>query len=128
MSTFAVFGMTRAAALEEAKKKTPSTRDDKDAPGGKRQLTMAEWLEACDRVADQIMAGRKVRQLSVLLDSPEFAQQFIDLARKTDKCRDMRIKARCALTDAAGKPILNKKTKAPRYGFADWTPTGAQVA
>jgi hypothetical protein len=128
MSTFAVFGMTRAAALDEAKKKTPPTRDDKDAPGGKRQLTMPEWIEACEKAADQIMAGRKVRQLSVLLDTPEFAQQFIELARRTDKCRDMRIKARCVLTDAAGKPIIDKKTNAPRYGFMEWQPAGAQVA
>lgn len=124
----AVFGMTRSAALEEAKKKTPSQRDDKDAPGGKRQLTMAEWLAACEAAADQIMAGRKVRQLSVLLDSPDFAQQFIDLARRTDKCRDMRIKARCVLTDAQNKPILDKKTNAPRYGFTEWQPEGARVA
>ncbi|MDG9928296.1 MULTISPECIES: hypothetical protein [unclassified Pseudomonas] len=128
MSTFAVFGMTRAAALEEAKKKTPSTRDNKDTPGGKQQLTMDEWLEAVERCAEVIMAGRKVRQLSVLLDSPEFAQQFIDLARRTDKCRDMRIKARCVLTDAQGKPIIDKKTKALRYGFVDWMPTKGQAA
>lgn len=124
MSTFAVFGMTRAAALEEAKKKTPSTRD---APGGKQQLTMAEWLEACEKAADHIMAGTKVRQLSVLLDSPEFAQQFIDLARRTDKCRDMRIRARCALTDARGKQIVDPKTKAPKYGFTDWQPAAASA-
>lgn len=127
MSTFAVFGMTRAAALEEAKKKTPSTRDNKDAPGGKQQLTMAEWLEACEKAADHIMAGRKVRQRSVLLDSPEFAQQFIDLARRTDKCRDMRIRARCVLTDASGKTIIDPKTKAPKYGFTDWQPVAASA-
>lgn len=35
MSTFAVFGMTRAAAEAEARKKTPTTRADKSRGGGR---------------------------------------------------------------------------------------------
>ena len=34
----------------------------------------------------------------------------------------MRIKAKCALVDAQGKPIVNPKTKAPKVGFVEWSP------
>lgn len=49
----------------------------------------------------------------------------MELARKTLRCRDLKIKAKAVLTDAKGKPILNPKTKAPKVGFTDW-PTKQQ--
>lgn len=122
MSTFAAFGMTRTVAVTEARKKTATVRDNKDAPGGRESIPMDEWVELVERRADKIMEGGQVRQLSQLLDSPQFAQEFIDLARRTDKCRDMRIKARCVLKDALGEPIVDPKSGAPRYGFIEWVP------
>lgn len=74
------------------------------------------------------MASEKVKQLSNLYDAPQYAQQFIDLARKQGDCRDLRIRARCALTDAKGKPVLNPKTRIPRIGWADWHPEAWKVA
>jgi hypothetical protein len=38
----------------------------------------------------------------------------------TGNCRDMKIKAKRVITDAGGKPILNKKTKAPKVGFCEY--------
>jgi hypothetical protein len=72
--------------------------------------------------------GGTVRQLSPLFDAPQYAEQFIELARKTIKCRDMRIRFKAVLTDAKGKPIINPKTKAPKVGFADWKPAKAEQA
>lgn len=57
-----------------------------------------------------------------LFDAPQYAEQFIALARKGGKCRDMRIRAKAVLKDAEGKPIVNPKTKAPKVGFTDWPP------
>ena len=63
-----------------------------------------------------------VRQLSPLFDAPQYAEQFIELARKTLRCRDMQIRAKAVLVDAKGKPIISPKTKAPRVGFSEWPP------
>ena len=63
-----------------------------------------------------------MRQLSPLFDAPQYAELFIELARKTLQCRDMRIRSKAVLTDTKGKPIINPKTKAPKVGFAEWPP------
>lgn len=65
------------------------------------------------------MVGEKVKQLSVLFDAPQYAEQFMVLTRKQCVCRDLRIRAKCVLTDADGRPIINKKTKAPKVGWMD---------
>lgn len=128
MSTFAVFGMTRAVALAEAKKRTKGTRKNLKAPGGVEQIPLAEWLALVEKKADQIMGGGTARQLSPLFDAPQYAEQFIELARKTIQCRDMRIRSKSVLTDAQGKPIINPKTKAPKVGFADWVAAKSEQA
>ncbi|WP_257645161.1 hypothetical protein [Pseudomonas putida] len=74
------------------------------------------------------MSSEKVRQLSNLFDAPQYAQQFIDLARKHSECRDMRIRARCAMTDAKGNPVINPKTKMPRIGWSDYGADGKAKA
>ena len=122
MSTFAVFGMTHDVALAEAKKRTKGTRKNVKAPGGVEPIPLSEWLELVEKKADQIMGGGTSRQLSPLFDAPQYAEQFIELARKTLRCRDMRIKAKAVLVDAKGKPIINPKTKAPKVGFSEWPP------
>ena len=66
------------------------------------------------------MGGGTVRQFSPLFDAPQYAEQFIELARKTIQCRDLRIRAKRIMTDAEGRPIINPKTKAPRVGFCEW--------
>ncbi|MNJ77044.1 hypothetical protein D3C77_744560 [compost metagenome] len=42
------------------------------------------------------------------------------LTRKHCKCRDLRIRAKCVLTDEKGHPITNKKTKVPKVGWTDY--------
>lgn len=64
--------------------------------------------------------GGTVRQLSPLFDAPQYAEQFIELARKTIQCRDLRIRSKSFMADADGKPIINPKTKAQRVGFSEW--------
>ena len=122
MSTFAVFGMTRDVALAEAKKRTKGTRKNIKAPGGVEPIPLAEWMELVEKKTEQIMGGGTARQLSPLFDAPQYAEQFIELARKTIQCRDLRIRAKCVMTDAEGKPIINPKTKAQRVGFCEWQP------
>ncbi|MBC2658602.1 hypothetical protein H7A76_24455 [Pseudomonas sp. MSSRFD41] len=128
MSTFAVFGMTAGVALAEARKITKTTRPSGKAGCPPLELTLAEWNEAVDKQAAAIFGGEKVKQLSQLFDAPQYAQQFIELARKAGPCRDLRIRAKAVLTDAEGKPVINPKTKAPMVGWADWSPPSAKVA
>lgn len=66
-----------------------------------------------------------VRQLSPLFDALQYAEQFLELARKILRCRDLKIRAKALLTDARGKPILNPKTNAPKVGFFEWPPKPA---
>lgn len=122
MSTFAVFGMTLDVATTEARKKTSGTRKNLKVLGGVEPIPEAEWLEMVRKRVEKIMRGGTVRQLSPMFDAPQYAEQFIELARKTLKCRDMRIRAKAMLVDAKGEPIINPKTKAPKVGFIDWPP------
>lgn len=127
MSTFAVFGMTRAMAVAEARKKTPATRADKSR-GGVEPIPLDEWLGMVEAAAGRIMSGTQVRQLSPMFDAPQYAEQFIALARKAGDCRDMRIRAKSELKDATGETIIDPKTKAPKYGFTDWASRGESAA
>lgn len=122
MSTFAVFGMTRDVATAEAKKTVKTTRPDPKRNGHNIELSIDDWMHKVGVRADQIMASARVKQLSPLFDAPQYAEQFIELARKGGKCRDMRIRAKRTLIDAQGEPIINPKTKAPKVGFTDWPP------
>ena len=122
MSTFAVFGMTRDVAMAEAKKTVKTTRPDPKRNGHNIELTVDEWMYKVGVRADQLMAGARVKQLSPLFDAPQYAEQFIELARKSGKCRDMRIRAKRTMVDAQGEPIINPKTKAPKVGFTEWPP------
>lgn len=128
MSTFAVFGMTLDLAKTEARKKTSGTRKNLKAPGGVEPIPEAEWLALVEKRAQKIMGGGTVRQLSPMFDAPQYAEQFIELARKTLKCRDMHIRAKAVLVDAKGKPIINPKTKAPKVGFSEWPPKQQEQA
>lgn len=127
MSTFAVFDMTLDLAKAEARKKTSGTRKNLKAPGGVEPIPEAEWLALVEKRAQKIMGGT-IRQLSPMFDAPQYAEQFIELARKTLKCRDMHIRAKAVLVDAKGKPIINQKTKAPKEGFMDWSPKQESLA
>lgn len=128
MSTFAVFGMTRDMAVAEAKKKVATVKTDGSVPGGRRELTMAEWMEAVEKRAKEIMAGHTVRQLSPMFDAPQYAEEFIALARKTLECRDMHIKLRTTLTDASGQPLTHKKTGAPKTGWRPYVIASSRSA
>ena len=61
MSTFAVFGMTRAYALAEARKRTPTHRFEKDKDGNRRRVEMTsdDWEAAVQDRANSIMGGEQ---------------------------------------------------------------------
>ena len=128
MSTFAVFGMTASAALADARKQTKITKPIGKAGCPPQELTPSEWGEAVQRNADAIMTSEKVKQLSALFDTPQHAQQFIELAKRAGACRDLKIRCKAALLDQKGKKILSPKTRMPVIGWADWTPESHKAA
>ena len=113
--------MTRDVALAETKKCNKSTRKNVKAPCGVEPFPLAEWLELAEKKPNRLWWGT-VRQLSPLFHAPQYAEQFIELARKTIQCRDLRIRAKRIMTDTEGRPIINPKTKAQRVGFCEWQP------
>ncbi|WP_236189348.1 hypothetical protein [Pseudomonas pharyngis] len=125
MTTFAVFGMSESWAREEAKETTSTHKMD----GGKRlERTIAEWEEAVEAEVERIMASKKSVRLSPMFDAPQYAQQFMEMARASLVCRDLKIRTKAVLVDAKNKPIINPKTGAPKVGFADWQPSPAHAA
>ncbi|MDD1010930.1 hypothetical protein M5G27_26000 [Pseudomonas shahriarae] len=96
---------------------------------GKRlERTIAEWEEAVEAEVERIMASKKSVRLSPMFDAPQYAQQFIEMARASIVCRDLKIRTKAVLVDAKNKPIINPKTGAPKVGFADWHPSPACAA
>lgn len=120
MSTFAVFGMTADVALAEARKITKNTRPNPKPNSPPLQLTLAEWNLAVQKCADKIMAGEKVRQLSMLFDAPQYAEQFMELTRKQCVCRGLQIRTKSVLKGVDDQPIMNAKTGAPKVGWAQY--------
>lgn len=115
MSTFAVFGMNRALAVSMARKITPATR-------GGVEIPLEEWEQAVSDYADVIMSGTRTAQLCQPFDAPQFAQQFMQLVREQDDCRDLHVKARTVKKDASGNPMKTKKG-APMMGWQPWSTT-----
>ena len=117
MSTFAVFGMTRDQALSDARKTVKTSRM---TPSGEQTIGMADWLAMCEKRADEIMAGSKVKQLSPLFDAPQFATQFVEMARRSTQSRSLQIRYRSVAKDATGNIVTNKKTGAPKLIWRDY--------
>ncbi|MEO0437910.1 MAG: hypothetical protein AAF098_13475 [Pseudomonadota bacterium] len=107
MSTFAVFGMTESFAREKAKRTTKRYCNGK-------HLSESEWLEAVNENAELLIGkSKKVERISQLFDSPQFAEEYIEIAKK-QRHRDLHIKAYVFELDSDGRPIPNKKTGKPR--------------
>lgn len=96
MSTFAVFGMTESHAHAKARKTTKTSV-------GKRPLSEVEWLEAVDEEANRLMAKGRAQKLSEMFDAPQFAKEFLALARK-DKGRGLHIRMRVLEQQEGLKP------------------------
>lgn len=82
MSTYAVFGMTRARAIEMARKSVKTWKKDPNDPRLTVGLSEAEWEAAVQEQAEKTMAGTQCVQLSEKYDAPSFAFDYLALARK----------------------------------------------
>lgn len=113
MSGFCVYGVTMKDCLEKAAKKTSSY--DKAL---KRHLTVDEYKTKVDALAKELFAaGKGSKQISPAFDAPQFASDWIQVAKKTIENHSIRIMARGEKVDDKGGPVLRKGV--PVIG---WTP------
>lgn len=116
MSVFAVWGMTYAHAFGLAQKKT-RTIDNKG-----NLIPEPDWLKLVHEAAEIIMAGQMIRQLSTKFDAPQFAKEFMEIASRMQRHRNLQIRVWKPLTDDVGKPIYSKNSKKPRMGWHPYEP------
>lgn len=121
MSTFAVFGMTRAAALEMARKKVPTVQQNMVIP-------IDEWEKRVQATTETIMRGDQVRQLSAAFDAPQFAQQWIDIALRGQACRGLHIRAKQVLKDEKGGLQYSPRGKKPKTGWLPYFDASRKAA
>lgn len=81
MSTFRVYGMTEAKARQLGRALPPKNRE-----------SIEEYEERVQERIEKLMNGSQVVPLSALFDAPQFAQQFIAMAQRSGRCRDLCIK------------------------------------
>lgn len=112
MSTFAVWGMTRSHAYSIARKKTPTIDRGYVLPE-------SEWLQRVAAETEAIMRGESIRQLSPKFDAPQFADQFIAMAMRTERHRDLQVRAYRQAKGAHGGPIYIGRSKRPKM---EWQP------
>jgi len=89
---FRVYGVTKEMAKAAAEKKF------KNLPYKKRmEMSPAEAEQFIQEKAAEAFKKMKPVVIGRPLDAPEFAQQLIDLTKKTTECRSLEIRS-CCLT------------------------------
>jgi len=106
MSAFCVFGMTFDAAIKRAEKKV---RDD--------NLPMEQWKKKVHELAEQILIEAKPTQVSPPFDAPQFAKEWIEVARKTSRIHAPKVMVRKPKKDKRGNPVISKTTGLPALGW-----------
>lgn len=89
MSAFAVFGMTRPAAVVLARQRIArhAVRSIQD------EMLEAQYEQAVADLADKIMQSSETAQLSDKFDAPQFAAEFKRLCERTTDYRDLQVMA-----------------------------------
>ncbi|WP_315136810.1 hypothetical protein [Achromobacter marplatensis] len=119
MSAFCVFGMTEPLAKKAAQKAWE-----------KHLATMTKEVRACLTSADEaewiavkteyLLAKAKPVQVSGAFDAPQFAKDYIVLAKRLHRTSRLQVMARGEKKDANGALVISKATKKPLIG---WVPS-----
>lgn len=111
MSTFAVFGMTKAKATADARKRVKTY----DTIGGKVvNFPESEWLARVETEVEKTMAGERDVQLSEAFDAPEFARAYLDLCNRLERSRGLHVRYR----KRSDHP--DPKTGKHKYSWEEW--------
>lgn len=118
MGAFCVYGMT-ASMAKKAAEAASVTWKTRLAPHERAQLSESDlqaWIEA---KAEELLKTGNARQVSGTFDAPQFAVEWIELAKETIRARGLKVMARGEKKDKHGAPIIGKRTKKPVIG---WVP------
>ncbi|RZS80615.1 hypothetical protein [Pigmentiphaga kullae] len=118
MSSFCVFGMTalvaRAIAEEEIGWTVPGENFSRP-----RQISREERAALVDKRAAELFEKRAVRQISPAFDAPQFAHEWLDIARRSTRVRGGCVMVRGPKINAKGAPVISKITGLP---VTTWLP------
>lgn len=117
MTAFCVFASSMPVAIERAKKRV-SLID----PHTKERRTESEWLAVVKEVAPSIFAKMKPVQVSPAFDAPQFAEEWIELARATGDYDGYAIKCRGISRDKTGAPKISKTSGLEITAWVNYEP------
>lgn len=115
---FKVYGVTKETAKAAAEKKF------KNLPLKKRmEMSPAEAEQFIQEEAAEAFKKMKPVVIGKPLDAPEFAQQLIDLTKKTTESRSLEIRINAPQLNNSGGLVINNTTKKPKMGWEKYDPS-----
>lgn len=123
MTAFCVFGVKHSDCLVQARKTVPSYISHGNRE--KTEFPVSQWSIYCDLLADHIFAdAERVKQISAPFDAPQFAHDWIAVAKIWGQIRHAKVMVKGQKKDKRGEPML-KKGK-PVIGWIAYEPSGEQ--
>lgn len=126
MTAFCVFGVKHSDCLIQAKKDVPPaiSHPNPNWPGrAKTEFPVSQWSTYCDLLADHLFANTdRIKQISAPFDAPQFAHDWIAVAKIGEQIRHAKIMVKGQKKDKKGEPMV-KKGK-PVIGWIAYEPTG----
>lgn len=117
MTAFCVFASSMPVAIERAEK-----RVDLIDPVTRKRRTESEWRALVSDAARAIFAKMKPVQVSPAFDAPQFAEEWIDLARATGDYDGYAIKCRGISRDKTGSPKISKTSGLEIIAWVNYEP------
>tara|TARA_B100000508_G_C11330446_1_gene214039 strand:+ start:118 stop:537 length:420 start_codon:yes stop_codon:yes gene_type:complete len=115
---FKVYGVTKETAKAAAEKKF------KNLPFKKRkEMTPADVEQYLQEMAEEAFNKMKPVVIGKPLATPEFAQELIDLTKKTTKCRSLEIRIHAPQLNNAGGLVISNATKKPKMSWEKYDPS-----
>ena len=99
MSSFCVFGIKKSDCVTEARKLIP------------RHIaqTQAQHAMYVDLLVEQLYREKvRVKQIAPAFDAPQFANEWIDIAKRSGQARSMRIMVQGPKVDKNGGAVMRK--------------------
>ena len=120
MSAFCVFGMTEPVAKKIAERQfeTMLRKLSKTQLAELDDAAEKAWI--AEKTADILTSGKSI-QVSPPFDAPQFAAEWIELARRTAKATRCRIMVRGEKLDKNGARIISKATKRPVMAWLNYS-------
>lgn len=114
---FKVYGVTLETAknaAEKAIKRLPK-KEQPTTPGDYQKLFLERTEHEFEKMKP-VVIGKP-------FDAPEFAQQLIDLTKRTTRARGLHIRINTPALDNKGGVIINKRTKKPSMTWEKYDPS-----